>query len=245
MTGPTAPEDAAAIATAWAEATARVAAAARRAGRDPASVRIVAATKTVPVGRIRALVAAGCTDLGENRAQELAAKAPDLATAVAGGPPTWHFIGPLQRNKIKLLAPLVSCWHTVDRPALVPAIAAHAPGATVLVEVNLAREPQKAGCDPDDLGALVALADRAGLAVAGLMTVPPRGADPRPWFADLAARAAGLGLPECSMGMSEDFEAAVEEGATMVRLGRVLLGARPAAPRDHVGDVHGFGDSPG
>jgi PLP dependent protein len=250
VTGPAAaPDDAAAIAAAWADATARVAAAARRVGRDPAAVRIVAATKTVPVERIRALCAAGCTDLGENRAQELTAKAPELTDAVAGGPPTWHFIGPLQRNKIKALAPLVACWHTVDRPALVPGIATHAPGATVLVEVNLAREPQKAGCDPDDVAALVGQADRAGLRVAGLMTVPPRGGDPRPWFAALAARAADLGLPECSMGMSEDFEVAVEEGATMVRLGRLLLGARPGTPpdasRDAPGDVHGFGASPG
>jgi len=249
VTTPTPRDDATVIAAAWADATARVAAAARRAGRDPASVRIVAATKTVPVERIRALLAAGCGDLGENRAQELVAKAPELAHAVAGGPPTWHFIGPLQRNKIKALAPLVSCWHTIDRAALVPGIATHAPGATVLVEVNLAREPQKAGCDPDDVAALVAQADRAGLRVVGLMTVPPRGGDPRPWFADLAARAADLGLPECSMGMSEDFEAAVEEGATMVRLGRVLLGVRPpTGPGGSAGngaDVHGFGGSPG
>ncbi|MFA5883887.1 MAG: YggS family pyridoxal phosphate-dependent enzyme [Acidimicrobiia bacterium] len=252
---PTTPPDAdaAAIAAAWADATARVAASALRAGRRPEAVRIVAATKTVPVERIRALLAAGCTDLGENRAQELVAKAPELAHEVAGGPPTWHFIGPLQRNKIRALAPLVSCWHTVDRPALVPGIAGHAPGATVLVEVNLAREPQKAGCDPDDVAALVGQADRAGLRVVGLMTVPPRGGDPRPWFAELAARAADLGLAECSMGMSEDFEVAVEEGATMVRLGRVLLGARPAnpadgsgdGPRDGPGDVPGFGGSPG
>ena len=207
----------------WEEVRSRVAAAAQRVGRDPASVRIVAATKTVPVERIRPLVAAGCVDLGENRAQELVAKAPELGREVV-----WHFIGPLQRNKIKPLAPWVSWWHTVDRPAVVPGIAVHAPGAAVLVEVNLAREPQKAGCDPDEVEALVSQADRAGLRVAGLMTVPPRGADPRPWYADLAARVAALGLNECSMGMSDDFEAAVEEGATIVRVGRVLLGERPS-----------------
>lgn len=204
---------------------ARVAAAAERAGRDPAQIRIVAATKTVPVEQLRPLLAAGCTDLGENRAQELVAKAPELAGAEVG-PPVWHFIGPLQRNKIKALVPWVRYWHTVDRPVVVEALAAQAPGATVLVQVNLGREPQKAGCDPDEAAALVATADRAGLEVVGLMTVPPQGADPRPWFADLAARAAALGLPECSMGMSEDFEVAVEEGATMIRVGRVLLGER-------------------
>jgi pyridoxal phosphate enzyme (YggS family) len=213
------------VAQRWAAVVARVAAAAERSGRDPGRVRIVAATKTVPPERIRLLLAAGCTDLGENRAQELMAKAPELADA-PGGPPVWHFIGPLQRNKVKALAPLVACWHTVDRPALVPGIAAHAPGATVLVQVNLAREPQKAGCDPDEVEMLVEVAARAGLAVVGLMTVPPRGADPRPWFTDLAARAGALGLPECSMGMSEDFEVAVEAGATMIRVGRVLLGDR-------------------
>ena len=209
----------------WAAVKARVAAAATRAGRDPAGIRIVAATQTVPVDRIRPLLAAGCRDLGENRAQELAAKAPQLLDA-PGGPPTWHFIGHLQRNKIRSLAEWVSVWHTVDRPSPIPGIAEHAPGATVLIEVNLAREPQKSGCDPDEVESLVGLADRAGLRVAGLMTVPPRGADPRPWFADLAARARALGLSELSMGMSGDFEVAVEEGATVVRVGRVLLGER-------------------
>lgn len=223
MTGDAAFAD---VAGRWADVRARVAAAAERAGRDPASVRIVAATKTVPVERIRPLLAAGCTDLGENRAQELVAKATELGP----GPdrPVWHFIGHLQRNKIRALAPWVAFWHTVDRPSVVPGIAAHAPGATVLVEVNLAREPQKSGCGPDDVATLVGTADRAGLRVVGLMTVPPRGADPRPWFADLAARARALGLPECSMGMSDDFEVAVEEGATIIRVGRVLLGERPS-----------------
>jgi pyridoxal phosphate enzyme (YggS family) len=212
------------LAVRWREVGERVAAAARRAGRDPADVRIVAATKTVPADRIRELVAAGCTDLGENRAQELVGKAAALDDV--GVPLTWHFIGPLQRNKIRPLAPLVSWWHTLDRPALVPGIAAHAPGARVLVEVNLAREPQKAGCAPDELATLVGAARRAGLEVVGLMTLPPHGADPRPWFAELVTRADALGLPERSIGMSADFEAAVEAGSTIVRLGRVLLGER-------------------
>lgn len=219
------------VAAAWDAVQERIAAAARRAGRDPAAVRVVAATKSVPVERVRAVLDAGCTDLGENRAQELLAKAPQLAGAAA--PPVWHFIGALQRNKVKALAPWVGWWHTLDRPALVPVLATHCPGATVLVEVNLAREPQKAGCHPEELEALVEAAAGSGLRVAGLMAVPPRDDDPRPWFATLAARAAALGLAECSMGMSDDFEVAVEEGATIVRLGRVLFGERPG--------VHGSG----
>jgi len=210
------------VGRAWDTALARVEAAARRVGRDPASVRIIAATKTVPVDRIREVLAAGCTDLGENRAQELLAKAPELADAA----PLWHFIGSLQRNKVKALAPWVRCWHTLDRESLVADLAGRAPGARVLVEVNLAAEPQKGGCPPEALGPLVASARRAGLDVVGLMTVPPRGVDPRPWFAELVARAEALGLPERSMGMSEDFEVAVEEGATIVRLGRTLFGDR-------------------
>ncbi len=214
--------DAAATAARWAAVRARVDAAATRAGRDPAAVRIVAATKTVPAERLTALVRAGCRDLGENRAQELVAKAPGLAGA------TWHFIGHLQRNKVRALAPLVAWWHTLDRPALVPVLAEHAPGATVLVEVNLAREAQKSGCAPEAVPALVREARSAGLDVVGLMAVPPRGEDPRPWFRALARAAAAEGLAELSMGMSEDFEVAVEEGATVVRLGRVLLGDRPS-----------------
>ena len=210
------------VAAAWAAVVRRVAAAADRAGRDPAAVRIVAASKTVPVERIRPLLRAGCTDLGENRAQELLAKAPDLADLA----PTWHFIGPLQRNKVKALSAWVTWWHTLDRPALVPELARRAPGARVLVEVNQAGEPQKAGCAPAEVGHLVAEARDAGLEVVGLMSVPPVGGDPRPWFADLAARARDLGLSECSMGMSGDFEVAVEEGATVVRVGSLLFGGR-------------------
>jgi hypothetical protein len=210
------------VAVAWADVLRRVAAAAERVGRDPAAVTVVAASKTVPAERIRPLLAAGCTDLGENRAQELLAKAPDLADLA----PTWHFIGPLQRNKVKALAPWVSCWHTVDRSALVPVLAERAPAARVLVEVNQAGEAQKAGCAPAEVAGLVGEARAAGLDVVGLMTVPPAGTDPRPFFADLAARARDLGLPECSMGMSGDFEVAVEEGATLVRVGSLLFGHR-------------------
>ena len=202
---------------------ARMAAAAARAGRDPASVTLVAAAKTVPAERVAAAVAAGVRDVGENRAQELLAKAPTLAAAT----PRWHFLGPLQRNKVRALAPWVACWQTVDRLALGEAIARHAPGARVLVEVNLAGEPQKAGCAPAATGALVDALRGLGLVVAGLMTVPPLGADPRPWFARLRDLAAAAALPELSMGMTDDFEVAIGEGATLVRVGRALFGERP------------------
>jgi pyridoxal phosphate enzyme (YggS family) len=217
------------VAAAVAAVRARIAAAASRAGRDPASVTLVAATKTVPAERIAAAVAAGVHDVGENRAQELLAKAPALADAA----PRWHFVGPLQRNKVKALAAWVTCWQTVDRGALGAAIARRAPGARVLVEVNLGREPQKAGCAPEATGALVDELRALDLAVDGLMAVPPLGADPRPFFVQLRELAARAALPELSMGMTDDFEVAVEEGATLVRVGRALFGERrqPQAPQ--------------
>ena len=211
------------IAQRWAEVDDRIEAAAQRSGRDRDDVRVVAATKTVPLAPIRELLAAGCTDLGENRAQELLAKAPDLADDAGV---TWHFIGPVQRNKVNGLAPWVTWWHTVDRPALVTALGTRVPGASVLLEVNVAGEPQKAGCDPESVGRLAESARAAGLDVLGLMAIPPHPGDPRRWFAALADLAASEGLPELSMGMSEDYEVAIEEGATIVRLGRVLFGPR-------------------
>jgi len=211
------------IAQRWAEVDDRIEAAAQRSGRDRDDVRVVAATKTVPLAPIRELLAAGCTDLGENRAQELLAKAPDLADDPGI---TWHFIGPVQRNKVNGLAPWVTWWHTVDRPALVTALGTRVPGASVLLEVNVAGEPQKAGCDPESVGRLAESARAAGLDVLGLMAIPPHPGDPRRWFAALADLAASEGLPELSMGMSEDYEVAIEEGATIVRLGRVLFGPR-------------------
>jgi hypothetical protein len=202
----------------------RLRAAATRAGRDPAAVTLVAATKTVPAARIAEALTAGLVDVGENRAQELLAKAPALADHDPA--PRWHFLGSLQRNKVAGLARWVECWQSVDRPELGEAIARHAPAARVLVEVNLAGEPQKAGCPP---GQAPRLADRLraqGLTVVGLMAVPPFGEPPRPWFARLAALGAAAELPELSMGMTDDFEIAVEEGATMIRVGRALFGER-------------------
>ncbi len=204
----------------------RIAAAARRAGRDPADITLVAATKTVATERVAEALTAGVIDLGENRAQELLAKAPVLAEHG----PRWHFLGALQRNKVKALAPWVTCWQSVDRDALGAAIARQAPGARVLVEVNLAAEPQKAGCSPEALPTLVDVLVSDGLQVDGLMAVPPHDDDPRPWFARLRDLAAGLALPTLSMGMTDDYEAAVEEGATVVRVGRGLFGPRHHLP---------------
>ena len=162
-------------------------------------------------------------DVGENRAQELLAKAPTVASLA----PRWHFLGPVQRNKVKALAAWVTCWQSVDRPSLGETLARHAPGAHVLVEVNLGGEPQKPGCAPDETAALVDALRALGLDVAGLMAVPPHGDDPRLWFARLRDLAAAAGVAELSMGMTDDYEIAVEEGATLVRVGRALFGERP------------------
>jgi pyridoxal phosphate enzyme (YggS family) len=207
------------VSAAVAQVRARIAAAAARAGRDPDTITLVAATKTVAAERIAAVIGAGVVDVGENRAQELTAKAPALADT----PARWHFIGRLQRNKVRALAPWVECWQSVDRDELGEEIARRAPGARVLVEVNLGVEPQKAGCAPSDAPGLVDALRARRLQVAGLMAVPPAGDDPRRWFARLRELGAHLELGELSMGMTDDFEVAVEEGATMVRVGRALF----------------------
>ncbi len=219
------------VGAAVAAVRARIADAAARAGRDAGTVTLVAATKTVTAERVAAVVAAGVPDVGENRAQELLAKAGDVAGA------RWHFLGRLQRNKVAALARWVEWWQSVDRDELAAEIARRAPGARVLVEVNLALEPQKGGCAPDDADRLADHCRALGLDVAGLMTVPPARDDPRRWFASLRELAARLGVRELSMGMSDDFELAVEEGATMVRVGRALFGDRPP--------TRGTGGAPG
>ncbi|MEW6476373.1 MAG: YggS family pyridoxal phosphate-dependent enzyme [Actinomycetota bacterium] len=219
-----APED---VADRLAAVRTRVAEAARRAGRLASTVRLVVVTKGVPPPVMQAALDAGATELGENRAQELLAKAPQLRTR-----PTWHFIGRLQRNKVAALAPVVDLWQSVDRIELGRAIAGRAPGAAVLAEVNVADDPAKAGVVPDDAPALVDGLRSVGLSVDGLMTIPAAGRDPRPAFAALAELADRLGLAEVSMGMSDDFEVAVEEGATIVRVGRAIFGSRvPKGPR--------------
>jgi pyridoxal phosphate enzyme (YggS family) len=182
-------------------------------------------SKTVEPARIANAVDAGQRVFGENRAQELVAHAGALERDVE-----WHFVGRLQRNKVRAVAHLVALWHSVDRPELVGEIAKHAPGARVLVQVNVGDEPQKGGCAPDAAAALIDIARNAGLRVEGLMTVPPEGRDPRPFFAELRTLSQHLELPELSMGMSGDFEVAIEEGATIVRVGSAVFGPRPTSP---------------
>ena len=226
------------VAARLAEARERLRATAERAGRPADAVRLVAVTKGVPASAIVAALDAGQAELGESRAQELLAKVSDLAGSgldpLRGHPApraVWHFVGRIQRNKVPALAPVVGLWQSVDRVAVGEAIARRASGARVLLEVNVAGDPAKGGCRPEEAPALVDGLRNAGLAVEGLMTVPRHGADPRPAFSALRELGGRLGLPELSMGMSDDFEVAVEEGATIVRLGRAIFGTRPRAPR--------------
>jgi PLP dependent protein len=205
---------------------ARIDAAAADAGRDPAEVTLVVVTKSVAVDAIREALVAGATDVGENRAQELVTKARTLEDDVAV--PRWHFIGRLQRNKVRALARYVTLWQSVDRDELAIEIAHRAPGARVLVQVNVAGEAQKGGCAPEETADLVARCRAHGLVVEGLMTVPPEAGDPDPTFRTLRRLTDDLGLTTCSMGMSGDFERAIRSGATMVRVGSAIFGPRPA-----------------
>jgi pyridoxal phosphate enzyme (YggS family) len=216
------------------------------AGGDPASVRLVAVTKAHPAATVRAALDAGLVDLGENYAQELVAKASDLEThteveveAEAGleveveveveVEPRWHFIGQLQRNKVRQIAPLVHLWQSVDRLRLGEDIARRQPGASVLVQVNLTDAPGRGGTKPGLTAGLVDGLRDLGLDVRGLMAVAPEGdeATARAAFQVVRELADRLSLAERSIGMSEDLEAAVKEGSTMVRVGSALFGARP------------------
>jgi pyridoxal phosphate enzyme (YggS family) len=227
------------IAERLSDVRARIEAAAVRAGRAPGSVRLVAVSKTKPVALLRAAYAAGQRLFGENYAQELAEK----AEALADLPDLeWHFIGHLQRNKAKQVGPVARAVHTVDSRALAAELGKRASGrpATlrVLIEVNVSGEASKSGCSPDEAaGVLAAIRAEPALEAAGLMTIPPLTEDPeaaRPYFAALRAlrdRLRGaLGdtdaLPELSMGMTHDFDVAIAEGATLVRVGTAIFGAR-------------------
>jgi pyridoxal phosphate enzyme (YggS family) len=200
------------------------------AGGDPERITIVAVTKAFGVEAVEAALAVGAVHVGENYAQELVAKAEALP---AGSEPVWHFIGGLQTNKVRSLAPHVALWETVDRPSLVTELAKRAPGARVLVQVNISAEENKGGCVPESTADLVAEARERGLDVAGLMGVAEAGDldVARRQFALLRGLRDDLGLTELSMGMSADLEAAVAEGATIVRVGRALFGARPPRTR--------------
>ena len=213
----------------------RIADAARAAGRAPEEIKLVAVSKEVDASAVAEAAAAGQRDFGENRAQELVTKveALDRQQLEAGQPELdqpelqWHFIGRLQRNKVKAVAPLVALWHSVDRAEIGIEIARHAPGAHVLVQVNVSGEEQKGGCRTAELPALAGVLTDLGLVVDGLMTVPPLIGDPRLYFAALRDLATHLGLATLSMGMSGDFEAAIAEGSTLVRVGRAVFGPRP------------------
>jgi pyridoxal phosphate enzyme (YggS family) len=198
------------------------------AGGDPTRVTIVGVTKTFGPEVVRAAVAAGLSDLGENYAAELRAKA--AAAAAEGLAPRWHFIGAIQRNKVRSVAPHVHLWHGVARAREGAEIARWSPGAAVLVQVNVSGEATKNGVPPDEVAALVARLREIGLDVQGLMGVAAQGsADAaRGGFRVLADLARQMELAELSMGMTEDLEVAVQEGATLIRVGRALFGPRPS-----------------
>jgi pyridoxal phosphate enzyme (YggS family) len=201
------------------------------AGGDPDHVRILAVTKGFDVDAVRVASAAGLVAVGENYAQELVAKAIELRDDQSPPVPPveWHFIGRLQSNKVRQLAPHVRCWQSIDRSSLLDEVAKRAPGATVFIQINLSGEPTKGGAAVEDVSALVHHGRDLGLDVGGLMGVGPAGPaeSARPGFRALVALADDLGLAERSIGMSADLEVAVHEGATMVRVGRDLFGPRP------------------
>jgi pyridoxal phosphate enzyme (YggS family) len=207
------------------------------AGGDPDRVRILAVTKGHGVDAVRAALAVGLTDIGENYAQELVAKADELAgDARPDGAPRWHFIGQLQRNKVRQISHLVQLWQSVDRLRLGEEISKRSPGASVLVEVNLTDDPARGGVPSGLVPGLVDGLRDLGLQVGGLMAVGPTG-DPqvvRAGFRQVRELADGLGLAERSMGMSDDLELAVQEGSTMVRVGSALFGPRPRFPSNGV-----------
>ena len=192
------------------------------------AVEVVAVTKGFGPDVIEAAFEAGCRCIGENYAQELAGK----REVIERLGPHVHFIGHLQSNKVRRIAPLVGVWETVDRASIATEIARRSTGARVLIQVNTTAEESKSGCPPEGVAAVVDHARRAGLDVAGLMTIGPTDGD-----ADRTTRAFvqtrtlvdELGLDVCSMGMSADYELAVSCGSTEVRLGSILFGPRPPA----------------
>ena len=203
-----------------AEVRERIAAAAGAADRDGDEVELVVAGKYVPVEDLAVLAEAGIAIIGENRAQDLQAK-----VDAYGDTFEWDFIGHLQSRKVKLVAPLVRLIHSVSTDSVLEQLARHAPPSLrILVEVNVAGEEGKAGVAPADLDAFL---ERSPLDVEGLMTMPPRAEAPedsRRWFAALRELAEQRGLATLSMGTTQDYEVAVQEGATHVRIGTSLFG---------------------
>jgi pyridoxal phosphate enzyme (YggS family) len=215
----------------------RIAQACARAGRSPAEITLVAVTKTVPVEYIRIAVECGITHFGENRVQEAAAKIPQLPADL-----TWHLIGTLQTNKAKKAVSLFSLIHVVDRPTLVDALARHMDSrhpVPVLMQVNVAGEASKHGVGLDEAISLARQISHAGLRLTGLMTIAPlvaQAEEVRPVFRTLRQLArqiselglAGVEMRYLSMGMSGDYEVAIEEGANLIRVGTAIFGSRPS-----------------
>lgn len=242
--------EAAAIAARLDEVRWRVADAAARVGRSPRSVTIVAVSKSFSAEHVCWALQAGQADFGESRAQEFKRKALAAPQGLR-----WHFVGQLQRNKVREVVGLAGLIHSVDRAELAQAIAERAWRAQrvqqVLVQVNVGDDPAKGGCDPHDVfGLLAAVRQLDGIACQGLMTVPPLEGDPRPVFRRLAnlrdeARATWAEVQHLSMGMSSDFEIAVEEGATIIRLGEAVFGPRlPGGRGESPHAPGGRGESP-
>jgi hypothetical protein len=199
-----------------------------RAGGDPGAVSVLAVTKAFGLDAVTAAQRLGLA-VGENYAQELVAKR-DAFKRAGGGALSWHFLGAIQTNKIGALAPVVDCWQSLSRPVEAERIARAAPGASVLLEVAVSGDPARPGCPAAGIPALAERAVAAGLAVDGLMVVAPRGTGPaRSAYRSVRRLADDLGLRVRSMGMTEDLEIAVEEGSTLVRVGRALFGERPTS----------------
>jgi hypothetical protein len=211
----------------------RIAEAEAKYGRAPGSVALIAVSKVQPAERVEAVLREGHRLFGENYVQEAQGKWP--AWRAAFPDVSVHMIGPLQTNKAKIAVDLFEAIHTLDRPSLATKLAnlAQARGTSpdLFIQVNTGREPQKAGVLPEDLDAFVAEARAMDLPVQGLMCIPPEDEDPAPHFAALAGMAARNGLAGLSMGMSSDFEAAIAAGATHVRVGSAIFGARDYAAR--------------
>jgi len=212
----------------FAQVEARVRAACQRAGRDRSDVTLVAVTKTFAAEAVTAAIAAGASDVGENKVQEGRDK-----KALAQGQARWHLIGHLQSNKAKDAVRIFDVIQTIDTVSLAEKVAKAAAAAgkrqEILLEVNIGREPQKAGAQPADIEALAASVSRIdALSLTGLMMIPPAGDEKstRAYFGRLRTMRDALGLRHLSMGMTDDFESALEEGATIIRVGRAIFGSR-------------------
>lgn len=216
---------------ALADIKARIAAAERAAGRPEGSVALIAVSKIQPLDRVVSVLEAGHSVFGENYVQEAAGKWPDLRARFPGT--KVHMIGPLQTNKAKTALELFDAIHTLDRPSLAEKLSrlvqARGVAPELFVQVNTGSEPQKAGVLPEDADGFIAACRMLDLPVTGLMCIPPDGEDSAPHFRMLAEIAERNGVSALSMGMSSDFEVAIAHGATHVRVGSAIFGARVTA----------------